>query len=191
MDTCHSRCYLEVQVVKQFTTTLLIPLAFSSLKKREEEWTSKPKSKQQQPNKASGKKSLKFFKQIKPLSEKLAKNKVCRKHLFSKWIWTVDCQKHRSIYIVWENNIWNLSFGEPAFKDLGLTLPLISFGSYRSKDKSHTSDSYCIIRNLWGKLRQTVWIVKPCTKGNMRNFSLLQYTFLGFQTSSGSAFCSA
>lgn len=67
MDTFHSRCYLEVQVVKQFTTTLLIPLAFSSLKKREVERTSKPKSKQQQPNKASGKKSLRFFNQIKQL----------------------------------------------------------------------------------------------------------------------------
>lgn len=86
-------------------------------------------------------------------------------------------QKHRTLYIVWENNIWNLSYGELAFKDVDLTLPLISFGSYRSKDKSHTSDSYCIIRNLWGKLRQTVWIVKPCTKANMRNFLLPQYIF--------------
>lgn len=93
----------------------------------------------------------------------------------SKWIWTVIT---RSIELfIWENNIWNLSYGELAFKDVDLTLPLISFGSYRSKDKSHTSDSYCIIRNLWGKLRQTVWIVKPCTKANMRNFLLPQYIF--------------
>lgn len=143
MDTFHSQCYLEVQVVKEFTTTLLIPVAFFSLKREKRKGWAAPNLNSSNQTRLQVRSHCIFLtnKTTKIFEWKLAKNKVFRKYLLSKWIWTVDYQEYGTLYIVWKNNIWNLSYGEPAFKDVGLTLPLISFGRYRSKDKSHTSDS--------------------------------------------------
>lgn len=115
----------------------------------------------------------------------------------SKWIWTVDYQKHRTLYIVWENSIWNLSHSEPPFQDVGLTLPLISFRSYRSRQVSHVrlilysekplgeAETDC---ELWNPVQRQIWETFSFPRTHYKYFKLLQIQLFALLKTSNSKY---